>query len=120
MATSTLQVNANEDLFLPDGRNLVILSGVDACVQNVRQATKMRLGENTFNVNEGVDYFGTIFSPQPDYDAARKSISQAILSSPDVISIESLDISISGNTFSYVAQIMTIYGLQTVNSGAGT
>ena len=110
MALTTLQCNADEDLYLPDGRNLAILSGVDAVVQGIRQRTKMRGGENIFNVGEGVDYFGSIFSPQPDYDNARKSISDAILSCPDVVSIEQLIITIADNKFAYVADIMTIYG----------
>lgn len=114
MALSTLQVNENEDLYLPDGRNLVIITGQDAVEQGVRQRTKMRLGENIFNVQEGVDFFGAIFSPQPDYDAARASISAAIQSTPDVLSIETLTITIANNTFSYVADIQTIYGPMTV------
>ena len=110
MALTTLQCNANEDLYLPDGRNLVLLSGQDAVEQSVRQRTKMRTGENIFNVNEGVDYLGAIFAPQPDYDAARQSISDAIMSCPDVVSIEALVITIAGNQFSYVADIITVYG----------
>jgi hypothetical protein len=117
MAISTLQCNANEDLYLPDGRNLAILTGQNALLQSVRQRCKMRLGENVFNTQEGVDYFGTIFSPQPNYDAARVSITDAILSTPDVLSVESLTITISGNTFTYVADIQTIYGgMQVTNT----
>lgn len=115
MAISTLQCNSNEDLFLPDGRNLVVISGESAVEQGVRQRTKMRLQENTFNLSEGVDYMGSIFSPQPNFDNARKSLSAAILSCPDVISIEELIINISNNAFSYTAQIITIYGSAEIN-----
>lgn len=110
MALTTLQCDGNEDLFLPDGRNLIVISGQGAVEQGVRQRTKMRKAENTLNVNEGVDYLGAIFSPQPDFDKARKSLSDAILSCPDVVSIEQLTISISNNQFAYVADVVTIYG----------
>jgi hypothetical protein len=116
MATSTLQVNDKEDLFLPDGRNLSVLVGAAACMQNIRQKTKMRTTEDIYNVNNGVDYLGTVFTPQQSYDAARKSLSNAILSCPDVQSIESLTITITGNTFDYVADIMTLYGPLQVSS----
>lgn len=116
MATSTLQTNENNDLFCPDGRNLVLLSGAPACAQDIRHKTLMRTGEDIYDVNNGVDYFGTVFAPQQDYDGARKSLSDAILSSPDTISIEQLDISIDGNTFNYEAQILTIYGPLPVSS----
>jgi hypothetical protein len=126
MATQTLQTNSAHDLFLPDGRNLVLLSGAAACQQNVLQATLLRLTEDIYNQLNGVDYFGSIFTPQADYDAARASLSGQILNCPDVVSIESLVIDIvpqvnpnSGlteNSFTYTAQIMTIYGPLTVSS----
>jgi hypothetical protein len=117
MAISTLQCNANEDLYLVDGRNLGVLTGVDALLQSVRQRCKMRLGENIHNTKEGVDYFGTIFSSPTNYDAARVSLSNAILSTPDVSSVESLTITVANNQFSYIANIQTVYGPLTVDSG---
>jgi hypothetical protein len=118
MAISTLQCNDNEDLYLPDGRNLMLLTGQDAVVQSVRQRCKMRLGENQFNTQEGVDYFGSIFSPQPNLDNAFVSLSNAILSTPDVLSIESLTINVSDGVFNYVANITTIYSSNVEVSGA--
>lgn len=76
----------------------------------------MRLGEDIYNVNNGVDYFGTVFTPQQNYDAARKSLQTAILAVPDVLSIESLTITVDVNTFNFVAEISTIYGQATVTS----
>jgi hypothetical protein len=116
MATSTLQTNSNNDLYLPDGRNLIVVGGIPACSQSIGQATKMRLGEDIYSTLAGVDYFGTVFTPQPDYDAARQSLTTAILSCPDVISIESLSIEISADSFNYVAEINTIYGPIPVSS----
>jgi hypothetical protein len=117
MATTTLQENEVGDLFLVDGRNLGILSGAAACAQNIRDATQMRLGENQYNINEGVDYFGTVFTPQPDYTDFRDSLSQAILSCPDVLSIESLEVGPAASDPSillFLAQVMTTYGLVSV------
>ena len=116
MATSTLQIDENNDLYLPDGRNLVVISGKDACSQDIRSKTLMRITEDIYNVLNGVDYFGTIFTPQQDYGAARKSLSDAILSCPDVVNVDELQITISGNIFNYVANIMTAYGPLTVSN----
>lgn len=116
MATSTIQTNGNNDIYLADGQNLVILTGEEACVQNILQATLMRLGEDGFNQTAGVDFFGTIFTPQASYDAARKSIANAILGCPDVFGIDSLTITISGNTFGYVANVVTAYGVLLVST----
>jgi hypothetical protein len=116
MATQTLACNENNDLYLPDGRNLVMLSGSDACAQNLLQRSQERLAENQYNTTEGVDYFGTIFTPQPDYDAARQSLSSNLLACPDVIQINSLTISINGDEFDYEADVHTIYGPLTVTN----
>jgi hypothetical protein len=110
MATATLQTNSANDLYLPDGQNLVVMTGEFACSQNILQATLMRLAEDVYDTLSGVDYLGAIFTPQPNHDDARQSLTNAILSCPDVTSIETLTISITGNTFNYVAQVNTIYG----------
>ncbi len=114
MATASLQVNDVNDLFLPDGRNLVLLSGAPACLQDILLKTRMKLGEDIYNVENGVDYMGTVFT-QRDDAAARKSLIDNIQASPDVFSVDQLDTSQTGNTFNYQAQVMTAYGLQTIN-----
>jgi hypothetical protein len=115
MSSFTIQTNGVNDIYLPDGRNLIMLSGLPACVQNVQQACLMRLAEDVYNQSTGVDYFGTIFTPQQNYSAARQSIINAILSVGDVISIDSLTIATIGNTFNFVANIRTTFGPATVS-----
>lgn len=120
MTTITIQCDPDtNDIALADGRNIAFITGSDACAQNLLQKSLMRLGEDQYDTADGVDYFGTIFTPQPDYDAARLSIAQNLLRCPDVISIQSLDITIAANIFIYVAQIMTIYGPLKVEQQTG-
>jgi len=80
--------------------------------------TLMRLTEDLYNVLNGVDYFGAIFSPQPDYDLARKSLIDNITSVPDVIGVNTLTFTIDGEDLNYVAEVATIYGQLTVRSDA--
>jgi hypothetical protein len=114
MATATLQMNDENDLFLPDGRNLVVLNGAPACLQDILSKTRMRLGEDIYNVKNGVDYLGTIFTPQPNDGAARKSLIDNIKASPDVLSVDQLNVTIRQDVFNYEAQVVTIYGLETL------
>ena len=116
MTTSTIQTNEFNDLFLADGQNLVVISGIPACSQNINQATLMRASEDIYNTLNGVLYFECIFSPQPNPDGARESIANNILACPDVIGIDSLSISISANSFNYAAIVDTIYGPISVSS----
>jgi len=110
MSTLTIDCDSNNDISLVDGRNIVMISGSEACSQNLLQKSLMRLGEDQYNTQDGVDYFGAIFTPQPNYDNARQSITRNLLECPDVLSIQSLTITIEADVFIYVARVNTIYG----------
>lgn len=119
MAISTLAINANNDLYLVDGSNFGVLTGIDAVVQDVGQATRKVRGENQFNINEGVDYFGAVFSPVPDYDAFRAQLIDAALSVPDTIDVVSVTMARAGDAINYQMEITTIYGTTTVSGAIG-
>jgi hypothetical protein len=110
MTTSSLRTNINNDLFLFDGRNLELVNNIEACAQDVRSRTLMRLGEDIYDVTAGVGYFEFVFTPQQNYDAARKSLIDAISSSPDVVSIDSLDIQVGSGIFNFQAVVSTLHG----------
>ena len=110
MATLTIEVNENNDIYLPDGRNLSIIAGVAALTQTIKQAHLMQKGEDLYDQSNGVDYLGTIFSSPRDEDGARQSIANAILKKSDVQSIEALDITFDGGVTDFTANIITIYG----------
>jgi hypothetical protein len=116
MATATLQTDDNNDFYLPDGRNIALLTGALAVQQDIESAVLMRTTEDVYDTNNGVDYFGAIFTPQPNYDSARLSISNAITKVPDVESIDSLVITIDGNDFDWHADVVTKYGPLKVSS----
>lgn len=116
MATSTIKTDENNDVFIDSQGNFVLLSGIDAVLQDVRAETLLRKGEDIYNSNKGVDYFGTIFTPQANYDDARKSLVTACESSPDVVRVDSLTITIESENFEYSAEIMSTYGPLTVTN----
>lgn len=116
MAIKTIKTNANNDLFLADGKNFVFIDKEPALSQSTRQYGLMRKGENIFNVDEGVEYFETMFSSPRDLDGARASLAKVLTKHPDVLSIESLVLTESGNELFWTARLNTIYG--TVNTGS--
>jgi len=116
MATSTIQVDSNNDFFVDSSGNLVLLNDVDAVTQDTKAETLLRLGEDIYNQAKGIDYLGAFFAPQENYDDARRGIITAITSSPDVVSVDSLTLKIDGNELDFVAQSHTIYGPLTVTN----
>jgi len=116
MSTTTVKVNELNDLAIDEFGNLIIIEDVAAVAQDVRLNTLMRTGEDIFDVQAGVDYFQYIFTPQQDYDEARRSLSSAILASPSVLSIDQLSITLDAETFNFTAQINTVFGQLTVRN----
>lgn len=116
MALSTIELNSNNDLYCPDGKNLSIISGQSALVQDIRLACLLVLGEDIFNTTRGVDYFGTVFTAHKDVDAFRLSLVKAITAFADVISIQSLTITQESGNLNWTARILTVYGSTTVSN----
>lgn len=116
MANVTIKCNENNGFFVTEAGELVLIDGAEAAAQDIGSATKMRTGENIYDVGEGVNYMEYIFAPQQDYSRARKSIYDTIMANEDVISVERLSIDIKDRVFSYSARISTIHGIVTVTS----
>lgn len=110
MAISTIKTDKNNDMILADGKNIVFISGQEALQQSTREYGLMRKGENIFNTDEGVDYFGTFFASPKDLDGARASLAQVLVKHPDVLGIESLVLTESNNEVFWAARLNTIYG----------
>lgn len=116
MSLTTLQTNDKNDIFMSTDRGIGILTGVAALVQSVRESGLMRTGEDIYDVSNGVDYMGTVFSSPQDLDGARISLSRAILKNSDVLSIESLILHIDSGVLNWTARLTTVYGMLNVGS----
>lgn len=87
-----------------------MLEGEAALKQTLRTYCRMVLGEDLYDIRNGVDYFGTVFSPQPNLDAARASLTGQLMKHKDVLSVDSLTMAIMDSKLVYVATVATIYG----------
>lgn len=115
----TLATDGNNDLYLVDGRNLGVLSGAPALSQSIKQFGLLRTGEDSYNINNGVDYLGTVFSSPPDMDGARASLVRASLKHPDAMSVDSMAMSLdANNTLKWTARITSIYGTLTAGNAS--
>ncbi|OWK42205.1 hypothetical protein [Fimbriiglobus ruber] len=105
----TFGTNASNDLFLgPDG-NLVVLAGIAAVEAACATATKAQLGEMVFATETGVPNFQTLWVGSPEYALWKAAVLSTLQSVPGVTAVTSLNLTVSGSTVSYVAQITTQY-----------
>lgn len=112
----TLKLDSNGDLFVDSGGNLVLLEGLDAVMQSCANYAKSVLGEMIFQTDLGVDFFGTVFGDvTPNIAAFKESLTSNLMRVPNVLGVESLEVSISDGELSYVAEIRTEFGTGVLN-----
>jgi hypothetical protein len=113
--TQTFGQNASGDIYLgPDG-NLVVLSGINAVAAACRTATLAQLGEMVLATTQGIPNFSAIWTGTPEYNIWKSYILSTLQNVNGVQAVNSLTLSVDGNTISYTANITTIYGSTTVN-----
>ena len=78
------------DIAFEDG-DLVLIEGVDAVAQTLKQRLSFGLGEWFLSINEGVPYFQTILVKNPNIAAIEGLFRNTILSTPGVLELLSLD-----------------------------
>ena len=113
--TQTLGTDSKNDLYLGDGKNLVMLSGIQAVLAACESATKAQLGEMVLAEESGVPNFQTIWIGSPNYKLYASYLRRVLLSVSGVEEVISLELRVSNNILSYTAEIKTSFGLGTVN-----
>ena len=84
------------DLVLENG-NLVLSSGYDACRQAVHQRLKLFAGEYFADENVGIPYWRDILGKKaPNLPAIREIFRRAVLESPGIASVVSIDLRQTG------------------------
>ena len=78
------------DIAFEDG-DLVLIEGVDAVAQTLKQRLSFGLGEWFLSINKGVPYFQTILVKNPNIAAIEGIFRNTILSTPGVLELLSLD-----------------------------
>lgn len=117
---SVLSISANvnttvsgasfNDIYLDRFGNISLSVDLQAVLENCAQAASTRLGEEVFNVNEGIPYFDTLFSGVPRQQPLNAALRAAWLAVNGVLEVVSLMTDQVGNTFTYTAVIRTAYG----------
>ena len=113
----TFQANANNDLFIGTDGNLSIVTGINAVLQGCQEAVETLRGELVFFPTEGVDYENTVWDGGPNIVEFDRQAQAEILKVNGVVRVIDFESSISGDTLTYTAQILTSFGTGTVTNG---
>jgi hypothetical protein len=77
---------------------LVLVTGEEAIEQQLRLRLKFFLGEFFLDELQGIPYYREVFIKNPNLQLLRSIFTQAILSTPRIASVDSLELSIDGET----------------------
>lgn len=110
----TIKVDNNGDRIVSNG-SFSYLYDQDAVMQTCEQVMKQQLGELQYNKTKGIEYFGNVFSGNPNLQLFEAQAREQLLNVDGVVSIQSFSYSQAVNTLSYSATIKTIYGSDTIN-----
>jgi hypothetical protein len=111
---STFLAGKNNDLIVQGGQ-IRLESGLDAALQLSRHYAQTLAGEMIHAMPDGVRMFDTAFN-RPGLALFANEIRRRIMQVPDVISVESFDARLTGDTLYYTAVVRTIYGSGSVSN----
>lgn len=106
--TTTFQETANNDLAL-NVRNLTLLSGLAAVMQNCKSAIEAQRGEMLYAASNGMPTQAFVFDRYNPalFEAAARTILRGV---KDVVAVEHFQSRVTNGILNYRAVIRTIYG----------
>lgn len=108
--TRSVLTNESNDIYLDANGNLAFSAGLPAVQQACMNVSRASLGEEIFATGNGIPFFQAVFVGVPNIQAFESSLRAALLSVPDVISVQSLTTTIQNNVLSYTAVIESTDG----------
>lgn len=106
--------DSTNDLFI-EGRNLALVSDLQAVLNVAKHAAQAILGEMVFAKTQGMPYFETVWSGNPTSAAFEAAFRERVTAIDSVESILSLEVAQVGDIMQYRAEIVTVYGPGVVN-----
>jgi hypothetical protein len=97
----------SNDIFLDSAGNLAILSGLAAVEAACATATRAQLGEMVLATRTGIPNFQALWIGTPEYNLWKSAVLATLQGVAGVTAVTSLNLTVSGSTVSYVAQITT-------------
>lgn len=78
--------------------NLIIVDGVEAIDQQLRLRLKFFLSEHFLDVRQGIPFYREVFVKNPNLRLLRTVFSDAVRTTPGVVSVDSMDVTVNSAT----------------------
>lgn len=120
--TQTLGANANNDIYLGNNGNIVLLQGQSAVEGACKSTSRASLGEEVLQFTSGLPFFQAVFVGTPNLAIFENSLRQALEAVDGVTAVTALNTQVSKNqqgrsVLRYQATIQNKYGLTATITG---
>ncbi len=106
----TLSIDANNNLIVGNN-SLSLKKNLEACAQDAKTRVGLCLGENQFNLNEGIDYDNEVLGTTGGKNYFQSAIVNRLMASDEVRSVFGVNIEKNGNELQVETSVDTIYGV---------
>lgn len=114
MTLKTHKIDSNGDWVIQSGK-FVFVYAAEAAAQIIAQTVRTQLGEYQYNQTKGIEYFGNVFTGNPNFQRFEFEVRTQVKTLSFVEKITSFEYTLENNVLSYEMTVKTIYGLVTVN-----
>jgi hypothetical protein len=109
----TLKLDKNNNLIISQ-KNINVIDGIDACSQDCINRLGLIQGENPYNIDEGIDYFGEILGIIGNNEYYKDVFTNRIKENEEITEVNNIEISKDNNELKVEISINSIYGNITI------
>ena len=109
----SLSLDSDHDIHRGDRSVLVLARGADEVVQGLLTRLQLFLGEWFLDVDAGTDWYGVVFTDNPDMRLVETELKRRINSQPGVEAItrfDAKDLDRGSRAFTLSFEVLTTYG----------
>lgn len=114
--TSTFGLNDQNDIYLGDDGNLVLLSGIEAIAGACETISKAQLGEMVLTTTQGIPNFQTVWVGVPNLGLWQSYLRNSLQNVDGVLQINDLSFTTNDGVLSYTATIKTVFGVTQITN----
>lgn len=108
--TTTFATDSNNDLYLGNDGNIVILHGLPAVTAACKTATQAQLGEMVLETELGIPNFQAVWNGSPNYPLWSLYLRNTLEAVIGVNEVTSLELQVLNNVLNYTATIASEFG----------
>jgi hypothetical protein len=106
---TSIQIDKHNNIVV-EGKTITITTGINACAQDVRTRIGLCRGEDPYDTERGIDFFGTVLGKYGGIEYIRNLIRERIMDSDEIVGVTNLEITKQDDTTQVDAEILSTYG----------